>query len=135
MIKLRLSQICRDNLLFFYTSHQEKAPLRISSLYNIKGVVTRYLFDADKVYEFEMSTPSLKGQSGGPLIDTRGLVCGINTHVASLDFMYNFRKGDERNISETVTMNYQSKFLVGQCLHADIIKKFLKDNGVKFYEG
>jgi len=81
------------------------------------------------------TTHGLRGQSGGPLIDTKGLVCWINTNTASLEFMYNFRMPDEKKISETVTISYQPKFLVGHCLHADIIRKFLKDNGIKFYQG
>lgn len=114
-----------------FTNYIDREP----AFYPIEGIITRNLIRGYYTYGLEISTPAFHGQSGGPLIDTRGFICGINTHVASLDFMYNFRKNDEKNISETVSMSYQSKFLVGQCLHADIIKLFLKSNGIKFYEG
>lgn len=103
--------------------------------YPVEGIITRNLIRGYYTYGLETSTPALPGQSGGPLIDTKGLVCGINTNTASLEFMYNFKMPDEKKISETVTISYQPKFLVSHCLHAGIIRKFLKDNGIKFYEG
>lgn len=114
-----------------FTNYIDKEP----AFYPVEGIITRNLIRGYYTYGLEISTPGLCGQSGGPLIDTRGLVCGINTNTASLEFMYNFKMPDEKKISETVTISYQPKFLVGHCLHAEIIKLFLKANGVKFYTG
>jgi len=119
----------RDKIDF--TNYIDKKP----DFYPVEGIITRDLIRGHYTYGLEISTPGLCGQSGGPLIDTKGIVCGINTNTASLEFMYNFKMPDEKKISETVTISYQPKFLVGHCLHADIIKSFLKNKGVKYYEG
>ena len=103
--------------------------------YPVDGIVTRNLIRGYYVYGLETSTPGLPGQSGGPLIDARGLVCGINTNADSLEFRYNFKLPYDKPLSEVVTISYQPKFLVGHCLHADIIKLFLKANGIKYYTG
>jgi hypothetical protein len=114
-----------------FTNYIDKEPV----FYPVEGIITRNLIMGYYTYGLETSTPALPGQSGGPLIDTKGLVCGINTNTASLEFMYNFKMPDEKDITDTVTINYQPKFLVGYCLHADIIKLFLKAYGIKYYTG
>ncbi len=114
-----------------WTNYRDRDPV----FYPIGGIVTRNLINGYYVYGLETSSPALPGLSGGPLINTKGLLCGINTHAASLDFTYNFKKSDPQDVKETVTLNYQPKFLVGQCLHADIIKLFLKEHKIKFYTG
>lgn len=65
----------------------------------------------------ETSSPGLKGQSGGPLIDTDGLICGIqvNTHHYPLGF-----KGSGRN----QVLN------VGRAVHVETVKAFLNENGI-----
>ena len=47
----------------------------------------------------------------------------------------NFKMPDEKDLSEGGEISYQPKFLVGHCLHAEIIKLFLKATGIKFYTG
>ena len=55
-----------------------------------------------------MSTPGFKGQSGGPLFDERGIIYGMQSAITSLN--------------------------LGQCIHAQVIKDFLRKEKVKFYE-
>jgi hypothetical protein len=98
-------------------------------------MITRNLIKGYYAYGLEISTPALNGQSGGPLIDTKGLLCGINTHISSLEFHYNFKIPAPGTLNEKVTIKYQPMLIVGQCLHADIIKNFLRANGIKYYEG
>ncbi len=43
----------------------------------IDGIITRHLGDGNQIFGIEMSTPGLKGQSGGPLFDTNGFVYGM----------------------------------------------------------
>lgn len=68
----------------------------------------------------ETSSPGLKGQSGGPLIDSDGYICGIqvNTRHYPLGF-----KGTGRN----QVLN------VGRAVHVESIRKFLDENKVKYY--
>ena len=65
----------------------------------------------------ETSSPGLIGQSGGPLADTYGLICGIqvNTHHYPLGFSGN---------AQNQTMN------VGRAVHVDTVKTFLNEHGI-----
>jgi len=114
-----------------WTGYPDRNPV----FYPVEGIVTRNLINGYYVYALETSTPAFPGQSGGPLVNTKGEVCGININVDSLEFRYNFRLPYGKPLKETVTISYQPKFLVGNCLHADIIKLFLKANGIKYYTG
>ena len=48
-----------------------------SPRFPIEGMVTRFLVEDGKLYGIEMSTPGLKGQSGGPLFNKDGIVYGM----------------------------------------------------------
>lgn len=102
----------------------------------VEGIVTRNLIRGyHDVYALETSTPGLPGQSGGPLVNTKGEVCGININVDYLEFRYDFRLPYDKPLEEKVTISYQPKFIVSNCLHADIIKLFLKAHKIKFHSG
>ena len=64
----------------------------------------------------ETSSPGLKGQSGGPLVDADGFICGIqvNTHHYPLGF-----RGDGSN----QVLN------VGRAVHAETVRQFLDTKG------
>jgi len=117
----------KDDLEF--TNYVDRDPV----FYPVEGIITRPLIRGYYTYALETSTPGLKGQSGGPLINSRGDVCGLNINVSSLEFQYNFKIPASETLKEPVTINYQPKFLVGNCLHADIIVNFLKNHGLKYY--
>ena len=67
----------------------------------------------------ETSSPGLKGQSGGPLVDANGYICGIqvNTHHYPLGF-----EGQGRN----QVLN------VGRAVHVESVKSFLDTNNIKY---
>lgn len=102
----------------------------------IEGMLTRQVADeAGVVYEYELSTPGLKGQSGGPLFDSQGIVYGMQSETAFLHLGF-----DQESVK--VRINGQQKevdnypFLhVGRCITVDVIKSFLNDNGIKYYVG
>ncbi|PWJ56944.1 trypsin-like peptidase [Dyadobacter jejuensis] len=105
-----------------------------SPSFPIDGIVTRRIADGNEITGIEMSTPGLKGQSGGPLFDTHGLIYGMQSSTRHLHLGFD-------QINREVTSDGQRKrvsnypFLnVGQCVHVDIIKQFLKDKGVQFFE-
>lgn len=68
---------------------------------------------------FETSSPGLRGQSGGPLLDSDGFVCGIqvNTSHYRLDF-----EGTGRN----QVLN------VGRAVRIDTIRRFLDENKINY---
>ncbi len=100
----------------------------------IDGIVTRLMGDASDVVGIEMSTPGLRGQSGGPLFDARGVIYGMQSATRHLHLGFDIENRDVLvNNRKTRVSNYP--FLnVGQCVHVDVIKKFLRERGVKFYE-
>jgi len=101
----------------------------------IEGMVTRYLLDAaGATIGFELSTPGLRGQSGGPAFDTEGRVWGMQCATAHLDLDFDVKQEVVRNgIKERVE---DSAFLhVGHCVHVDVLKAFMREHAVAFSEG
>lgn len=70
---------------------------------------------------FETSSPGLRGQSGGPLLDSDGYVCGIqvNTSHYRLDF-------------EVAGKNQVLN--VGRAVRIDTIRSFLDENQIKYHD-
>ena len=101
----------------------------------IEGMVTRHLGGpGGAVVGFELSTPGLKGQSGGPAFDTEGRVWGMQAATSHLDLDFDvdvevFRSGQKRRVQDSAFLH------VGHCIHIDILKQFMRDNGVAFQEG
>jgi S1-C subfamily serine protease len=63
----------------------------------------------------ETSTPGLRGQSGGPLLDVEGRVCGIQSHTVHLDLGFDarFAHGDEV-VTERQFLNVGAATHVGE---------------------
>jgi hypothetical protein len=106
----------------------------LSPRFPIDGIITRHIGDHNqRIIGIEMSTPGLRGQSGGPLFDTEGLIYGMQyaTHHLHLGF-------DIKDL-EIVSGGKKSRvsnfpFLhVGQCIHSEIIKEFLTLHKIKYY--
>lgn len=100
----------------------------------IDGIMTRDIIANNQVFAIEMSTPGLKGQSGGPLFDQDGYIYGMQsmTHHKHLGFDIvdqEINKGSQKK----VVSNFPFLHL-GICIHFNIIKDFLKQHGVKYYE-
>ena len=64
-------------------------------------------------YWIETSSPDLKGQSGGPLFDENGLICGIqvNTYLYLLDF-YGIGSNQSLNVGRAVRSDTIIAFLM-----------------------
>lgn len=100
----------------------------------IEGMMTRRLRDeSGNLSGFEMSTPGLRGQSGGPVFDQEGKVWGMQSQTGHLDLNFDIDKEVVRNgLPKRV---YECAFLyVGLCVHVDILKSFMSDNDVHFDE-
>lgn len=101
----------------------------------IEGMVTRHLLDqAGGVFGFELSTPGLRGQSGGPAFDTEGRVWGMQAATNHLDLSFDVdmevrRKGQKVRIKDHAVMH------VGHCIHVKAIKEFMTAHGVSFQVG
>jgi len=100
----------------------------------IEGMLTRNLIDGGKVFGIELSTPGLRGQSGGPVFNKQGLVCGMQSSTNHLHLGFDMKSFEYKANGETIKVNNQPFLHVGHCIHADIIKEFLNSNGIKYYE-
>lgn len=101
----------------------------------IEGMLTRNIIDAEKkIIGIELSTPGLKGQSGGPLFNEQGLICGMQSSTNHLHLGFDMKNAEHKISGKTIKVTNQPFLHVGHCIHADIIKEFLTSNKIKFYE-
>lgn len=105
-----------------------------SPRFPIEGMVTRFLAEDNKLYGIELSTPGLKGQSGGPLFNKEGIVCGMQFSTKHLHLGFDIEEKEITVNNQLKTISDYSFIHLGQCIHSDIIKEFLVENKVKFYE-
>jgi hypothetical protein len=99
----------------------------------IEGMLTRHLSANNEIYGIEMSTPGLKGQSGGPLFDEQGIVCGMQFATNHLHLGFDLKNEEYLIGGRKIKINNQPFLHVGHCIHAEIIKRFLLENNIKFY--
>lgn len=99
----------------------------------MEGLYTRTLSagkSGDGRYDIkflETSSPGLKGQSGGPILDANGTVWGVQSRTDSYAYGCIARVArDGREIEEDQCVN------LGVGIHPELISRFLKDNGIRF---
>jgi hypothetical protein len=100
----------------------------------MEGMLTRHLIDRKDLIGFELSTPGLRGQSGGPVFDTEGRIAGMQCATGHRDLNFDvkqdvFRSGRKEHATA------RSFLHVGQCVHGEILKDFMRKNNVEFAEG
>ena len=100
----------------------------------IEGMLTRHLIHERTIFGLELSTPGLRGQSGGPLFTTDGLVCGMQSGTNHLHLGFDMKNFELKTNGKTIRVNNQPFLNVGHCVHVDIIKDFLRQNNIKYYE-
>jgi len=104
-----------------------------SPSFPIEGMVTRFLSDG-QVYGLELSTPGLRGQSGGPLFSADGRVCGMQFATGHLHLGFDMKDKELLANGEKIVATNQPFLHVGQCIHAGIIKAFLGEQGIRYHE-
>ena len=82
-----------------------------------EGVVSRFI-NLGVVQIIEMSSPGLNGQSGGPLVDPSGHVCGVQ--VSTTHYPLGFA-------NKTKTTEF---YHVGNAVHSSTVLRFLDENNV-----
>jgi hypothetical protein len=105
-----------------------------SPRFPIEGMVTRFLADGKQMYGIEMSTPGLRGQSGGPLFDEGGRVYGMQFSTKHLHLGFDMIDKEIMLSTGLKKVTDYSFLHLGQCIHAEAIKSFLKEHNVKYYE-
>lgn len=99
----------------------------------IEGMVTRHLADSQRLFGFELSTPGIRGQSGGPAFDSRGIIRGMQfgTNHLDLDFDVNqevLRNGIPKRVKDSAFLH------VGHCVDVEILKSVMREHNVRFAE-
>lgn len=100
----------------------------------IEGMVTRHLIGkSGEIFGFEVSTPGLRGQSGGPAFDAEGKIWGMQSATNHLDLNFDVnqevsRDGEKKRITDSAFLH------VGHCIGVDILKAFMREQGVEFKE-
>ncbi len=105
-----------------------------SPRFPIEGMVTRFLAEDNKLYGIELSTPGLKGQSGGPLFNKDGIICGMQFSTKHLHLGFDVVDAEIISNDKIKKVTDYSFIHLGQCIHVHAIKDFLKANNVKFQE-
>lgn len=109
---------------------------KTTPLFPIEGMLTRHVVGPNgKIIEIELSTPGLKGQSGGPLFDARGTIWGMqsSTFTQPLGFDQENREIIVNGVAKKV--NDYSFIHLGRCVYIDVIKDFMDETGVKYQIG
>jgi hypothetical protein len=103
----------------------------LPKFFPIEGIVTRFIQQVpESVHGYfvgyvETSSPGLKGQSGGPLLDTNGAVCGVQSHTTHLDLGFApAAPSGPKGAKEHQFLN------VGRAVHPTTLIGFLSANGV-----
>ncbi len=105
-----------------------------SPRFPIEGMVTRFLAEDNRLFGIELSTPGLKGQSGGPLFNKEGIVYGMQFSTKHLHLGFDLVEKEIVSNNKTKKVSDYSFLHLGQCIHVDTIKEFLKEKNVKYYE-
>lgn len=107
-----------------------------SPSFPIDGIVTRFVANsaAEGITGIEMSTPGLRGQSGGPLFDSNGTVYGMQFATNHLHLGFDLKDHEIINNGKRTKVSNNPFLHVGICVHADKIKEFLREKNISFTE-
>jgi hypothetical protein len=105
-----------------------------SPVFPLDGIITRFGVDDNQIISIEMSTPGLRGQSGGPLFDSEGLVYGVQNMTSHLHLGFDMKDKEIINDGKKTKISNYPFLHVGHCIHVDRIKEFLILKNIKFYE-
>ncbi|MFP5039607.1 serine protease [Parasediminibacterium sp. JCM 36343] len=106
-----------------------------SPSFPIDGIVTRFIGNPQgEITGIEMSTPGLRGQSGGPLFDVNGHVYGMQSATTHLHLGFDLKDKEIINDGKKSKVSNYPFLHVGVCVHVEKIKAFLKEHGVDYTE-
>jgi hypothetical protein len=99
----------------------------------IDGMVSRLVADAGQLHAFELTTPGLRGQSGGGAFDHDGKIWGMQSQTCHLDLNFDIEQDVLRGGKKKRITSYP--FLhAGRCVHVNILKDFMRQHNVAFTE-
>ena len=112
-----------------------KEGVKASPRFPIDGMITRFLGDGKGgAYGIELSTPGLRGQSGGPLFNSDGVIYGMQSRTKHLHLGFDIENKKISSNGKEKKVNDYSFIHLGECIHVAVIKDFLTKHQVKFQE-
>ena len=107
--------------------------VRTLACFPMEGLYTRTLVAGESgdgryaIKFLETSSPGLKGQSGGPILDANGTVWGVQSRTDNYTYGFITRvERDGREVEQEQCVN------LGIGIHPELIVAFLADNGIRF---
>ncbi len=110
--------------------------ITLSPQFPIDGMVTRKINHPQTREEFgiELSRPGLRGQSGGPLFDEQGLVYGLQSMTSHLHLGFDILQKEEIIQGKKVQISNHPYLNLGICVNHVVIKEFLRNHHIPFFE-
>jgi hypothetical protein len=106
-----------------------------SPAFPIDGIVTRFLGDGKgEISGIELSTPGLRGQSGGPLFDVEGNIYGMQFATNHLHLGFDIKDREILQGGKKTKVSNAPFLHVGWCVHVNKIKEFLRQHNIEFSE-
>ena len=107
--------------------------VRTLACFPLEGLYTRTLHAGESgdgryaIKFLETSSPGLKGQSGGPILDANGTVWGVQSRTDN--YAYGFVTRLEQDGTE---VEQEQCVNLGIGIHPELLVAFLSDNGIRF---
>ena len=117
-----------DKLIFTKNGNQN------TPLFSNEGMVTRLVSDKGLIKGIELSTPGIKGTSGGPLYDENGVIYGVQSISKHYHLGFDIINQNTLINGEYKQISNYPFISLGECVSLNIIKEFLKENNIKYYE-
>ncbi len=105
-----------------------------SPVFPIEGMITRFLGDGTRTMGIEMSTPGLRGQSGGPLFNEAGVVQGMQFATKHLHLGFDIENKEIRVQGQKKEVSDYPFIHLGHCMHVSVLKEFMREKGIRFDE-
>ena len=106
-----------------------------SPAFPLEGMITRFVGNQHgQIHGIELSTPGLRGQSGGPLFDAKGLICGMQSRTKHLHLGFDLEEKEILSHGKKQKVNDYAFLHLGECVHVSVMKDFMRQHHVKFYE-
>jgi len=107
-----------------------------SPSFPLDGIITRFVAGQSPtdIVGIEMSTPGLRGQSGGPLFDADGKIYGMQSATNHLHLGFDIKDKEIIIDGRKAKVSNYPFLHVGICVHVDKIKSFLTEHKIEFTE-
>lgn len=119
----------KTNKLLFTNNGNQNTPL-----FSSEGMVSRLVADKNDLVGIELSTPGIKGTSGGPLYDENGVIYGIQSMSKHYHLGFDIINENVLVNGEYTKISNYPFISLGQCISINIIKDFLNEHKIKYYE-